>query len=146
MCAWQVMLGLDQMLSKLLDPDATSIASAKHSKFVQKEGLLGSPNAIANASKLPAWKWWLTYGTSVPELQSVALKVLAQCSSACSCERNWSTYGFIHSKSRNRLKPARAKDLVFVFSNLRLLRKMDDLEYEEMFPVWDSSDEESDRE
>ena len=76
----------------------------------------------------------------MPELQSVAVKVLAQCSSACSCERNWSTYGFIHSKARNRLRPGRARDLVFVFSNLRLLKKMEDLEYEEQFPEWDSSD------
>lgn len=135
------MLGLNDMLSKLLSPEDAAKASMQHSKFKQKEGLLGSVNAQANVRKLPAWKWWLTYGATVPELQKAAVKILSQCSSACSCERNWSTYGFIHSKARNRLQPSRARDLVYVFSNLRLLEQMDDAEYEEEYIEWDSSDD-----
>ncbi len=38
-----------------------------------------------------------------------------------SCERNWSTYGFIHSKARNKLLHTRADKLVRVFCNLKLL-------------------------
>ena len=56
-------------------------------------------------------------------LQTLALKLLGQpCSSSCA-ERNWSTYGFIHSMRRNRITPKRAEDLVFVHSNLRLLSR-----------------------
>jgi hypothetical protein len=44
-------------------------------------------------------------------------------SSAGACERNWSTYDFIHCKKRNRLTPERANDLVFVFTNLQLAAK-----------------------
>ncbi|XP_030940040.1 uncharacterized protein LOC115964964 [Quercus lobata] len=67
--------------------------------------------------------WWSTYGSTLPILQTLALKLLQQpCSSSCA-ERNWSTYGFIHSMRRNRITPKRAEDLVFVHSNLRLLSR-----------------------
>ena len=55
-------------------------------------------------------KWWVVHGTSALMLQSIALKLVGQpCSSSC-CERNWSTYNFIHSLKRNKLTPQRAKD------------------------------------
>ncbi|KAH9320414.1 hypothetical protein KI387_044514, partial [Taxus chinensis] len=38
-----------------------------------------------------------------------------------SAERNWSTYGFIHSAKRTMLASKKAEDLVYVHSNLRLL-------------------------
>ncbi len=52
----------------------------------------------------------------------MARKILHQKMCASACERNWSSYGFIHSKSRNRLTNDRAKDLVFVFTNMRVAR------------------------
>jgi hypothetical protein len=39
------------------------------------------------------------YGAGVPELQRLAIKLTAQPCAASSCERNWSTFGFIHSKA-----------------------------------------------
>ncbi|XP_075675180.1 uncharacterized protein LOC142644454 [Castanea sativa] len=67
--------------------------------------------------------WWSNYGSRLPMLQTLALKLLGQpCSSSCA-ERNWSTYGFIHCMRRNRITPKRAEDLVFVHSNLQLLSR-----------------------
>ncbi|KAL4598518.1 hypothetical protein ACB092_11G064800 [Castanea dentata] len=67
--------------------------------------------------------WWSNYGSRLPMLQTLALKLLGQpCSSSCA-ERNWSTYGFIHCLRRNRITPKRAEDLVFVRCNLRLLSR-----------------------
>ena len=43
--------------------------------------------------------------------------------SSSSAERNWSTYGFIHSVKRNRLGSQKAEDLVYVHSNLRLVSR-----------------------
>lgn len=54
-------------------------------------------------------------------------------SSAGACERNWSSYDFIHSKKRNKLTPQRANDLVFVFTNLRLMAKFKE---PEKFAEW----------
>ncbi|KAK4406691.1 hypothetical protein Sango_0675600 [Sesamum angolense] len=67
-------------------------------------------------------KWWLVRGSATPHLQSISLKLLGHVSSSC-CERNWSTYAFIHSIRRNQITPQRAQDLVFVHNNLRLLSR-----------------------
>jgi hypothetical protein len=59
---------------------------------------------------------------------------------------NWSTYDFIHNKKRNRLRPDRANDLVEVFSNLCLISKVNNIEYEEQMVAWDSREEELEEE
>ena len=59
---------------------------------------------------------------------------------ACACERNWSTYDYIHNKKRNRLKAGRAEKLVFVFSNLRLIMKVRAIDYEEQ--CWSCAEKE----
>ena len=74
--------------------------------------------------------WWSNYGSNLPmlqtldlKLQTLDLKLLGQpCSSSC-VERNWITYGFVHCMRRNRITPKRAEDLVVVHSNLQLLSR-----------------------
>ncbi|KAI8572767.1 hypothetical protein RHMOL_Rhmol01G0225900 [Rhododendron molle] len=44
--------------------------------------------------------------------------------SATGCERNWSTFEFIHSKKRNRLEHKRLNDLVYVRYNLKLRERI----------------------
>ena len=60
---------------------------------------------------------------SVPHLQEIGRGVTSLVSSAGACERIWSDYGFIHSKRRNELMPARANDLVYLFTNSRMMAK-----------------------
>jgi hypothetical protein len=40
-----------------------------------------------------------------------------------SCEWSWSSYSFVHSKARNRLLSSRAEDLVYVYTNSRVLNQ-----------------------
>jgi len=56
--------------------------------------------------------------------------------SSC-CEKNWSTYTFIHSLKKNKLTPTRAEDLVYVHNNLRLLSRSLDEYNEEETRMWD---------
>ncbi|XP_039054496.1 uncharacterized protein LOC120196874 [Hibiscus syriacus] len=65
-------------------------------------------------------EWWMIYGTCTPELQRLATKVLSQTTSASNCERNWSTFSYIHTKARNRLKYKKLEKLVFTYYNMRL--------------------------
>ncbi|XP_028071035.1 uncharacterized protein LOC114273439 [Camellia sinensis] len=58
------------------------------------------------------------------------------CSSSC-CERNWSTYFFIHSIKRNKMTPQCAEDLVFVHNNLRLLSRRSRQYIEGESKLWD---------
>jgi hypothetical protein len=56
-------------------------------------------------------------------LPRIARKILAQVVSSSSCEWNWTSYSFVHSKARNRLLPSRAEDLVYVYTNSRVLNQ-----------------------
>jgi len=90
-------------------------------------GCFADRESIEDQALFEPKQWWGLHGQRTPELKSLALKLLGQPASSSSCERNWSTYGFIDSVTRNRLTPPRAEDLVFVHSNMRLLsRKSDD--------------------
>jgi hypothetical protein len=63
---------------------------------------------------MPAVHWWLAWGAAVPELQSVALKVLSQPISVGGVERVWSIFGWIQNKLWSKMLPATAKKLVMV--------------------------------
>ena len=100
-------------------------------------------SALADMQKLPPIAWWENYGTGTPELQRLAIRVLSQVSSASACERNWSTYGFIHSMKRNRLGHKKADDLVYVHSNLRLISRKEPSYSSGPCKAWDVLDEDS---
>ena len=70
--------------------------------------------------KEKAHVWWFTSGNIGKLLPYIAQRILAQVVSLSSCERNWSSYSFVHSKARNRLYSSHAEDLVYVYTNLRV--------------------------
>ncbi len=74
---------------------------------------------IREANLLPHQWWHRVGGASLPKL---AQRVLSLACSASSCERNWSMYSFVHNKSRNRLGVKKAEELVYIYSNSKLLR------------------------
>jgi len=55
------------------------------------------------------------------------------------CERNLSTYSFIHSLKRNKLDPKRVEDLVYVHTNLRLLTRKNEEYNQGNNKMWDIS-------
>ena len=63
--------------------------------------------------------WWAIYGTCTPILPGLAMKLLGHPCSSSSCERNWSTYKYIHSIKKNKLTSQRAEDMVYIQINLR---------------------------
>ncbi|XP_055962310.1 uncharacterized protein LOC130015689 [Mercurialis annua] len=65
-------------------------------------------------------EWWIQYGESALELQTIAIKVLSQTTSSSNCERNWSTFSLIHTKTRNILRYQKLHSLIFVHYNMRL--------------------------
>ena len=81
--------------------------------------------------------WWANFGAETPLLQSLALKLLGQPASSSCCERNWSTYAFIHLLRRNKLNPSRAEDLVYIHNNLRLLSRNSEQYETEKNKMWD---------
>jgi hypothetical protein len=67
--------------------------------------------------------WWFTSVSVGKLLPRIVRRILAQVVSSSSCERNWSSYSFVHSKAQNRLLPSRVEDLVYVYTNLRVLNQ-----------------------
>ena len=86
-------------------------------------GVFTEPECLNDMYLMAPKHWWATYGSQVPMLQALAFKLLGQPSSSSCCERNWSTYKFIHSCTRNKLAPKRAQDLVYIHNNLRFLSR-----------------------
>lgn len=71
-----------------------------------------------SANILNSSLWWQSWPTS--KLQQLAIKVLLIPTSSAAAERNFSNFGFIHNKIRNRLKNDRVKKLVYIYGNLRM--------------------------
>eukprot|EP00955_Chlamydomonas_euryale_P056729 356537-Chlamydomonas_euryale.AAC.1 len=116
--------GRKKMFYRLLGHDKARVLKA-YKEFGDYSKMRGCIDPVvwdlAAEKDMVPWEWWEQHGAAWPTLRIVAMRVLAQPSSASSCERNWSTYEFIHNRRRNRLTMERADDLVFVFSNLRLV-------------------------
>ena len=138
-CA-QVTEGLMTVVERLM-PDDSAQVMVEYNTYRRGEGLFARKMVRDSIGKVSAHSWWDLYGASTPLVQQLAMKVLAQPSSACACERSWSTMDFIHSKKRNRLSAKRAADLVFVYSNRRLLDKLEKVGYTEAVLGSDSESE-----
>ena len=84
--------------------------------------------------EISIYDWWDTcmdpkvYG----HLREIALMVFSVLPSGSSCERNFSSFGFIQSKLRNRLSDGKTEKLVFVYSNMKELDKVSAEEEEEL--------------
>jgi hypothetical protein len=85
---------------------------------------LRSPEALRAVGQMDVHLWWSAHGHDTAHLKLFAMRLTGQVASASACERSWSTFDFIQSKRRNRLTPKRASDLVYVFSNKRVLRTL----------------------
>ena len=95
----------------------------EYAKFSGSSHDFFDPDCLRDRAFMEPKDWWVTYGSSTPNIQALTFKLLVQpCSSSC-CERNWSTYSFIQSLKRNKLTPALAEDLVYVNTNLCLLSR-----------------------
>ena len=70
------------------------------------------------------WLQAFCYENSV--LRDIALRVHSTPTVASAAERNWSMFCFVHSKRRNRLYGHKVDKLVYVYQNMRLLRKIRD--------------------
>ena len=92
--------------------------------------------------------FWRVHGYIAPDLAALATKILNLTVTTCAAERCWSTYDFIHNKRCNRLRKDRAEKLVHIFSNSRLLRKVNhtiweakEMDYDEVITSESSGDE-----
>ncbi|KAL1210202.1 hypothetical protein V5N11_013230 [Cardamine amara subsp. amara] len=91
--------------------------------FKNATGLFDHYMAIRQRTVQAPAEWWSNYGSSTPNLQKFAIKVLSLTCSATGCERNWGVFQLLHTKRRNRLTQSRLNDMVFVKYNRALQRR-----------------------
>ena len=115
-------------------------ASEQLHMYRSRKGIFASEWVFEAAEKMPAAAWWDTYGASVPELQSFAMLLLSQPSSASICERINGEFAFVKDPKRNRLKHVKANKLVGLFHNLRLLFRLKKPDYTEPMVGWNEED------
>jgi len=118
-------------------PQELAQVKEEYSRFSSCSEEFNDPDSIYDRWAISPMTWWTNHGQSVPLLMSLAIKLLSQPASSSCCERNWSTYSFIHSVKRNALTPERAEDLVFVHSNLRHLSRRTDAYKTGETRMWD---------
>ena len=70
---------------------------------------------------LSAHAWWDFEGACGKLIAPIAKRILAQPMSSSTCERNWSSYSYVHNKSRNKLATTRVADLVYVYTNSKVV-------------------------
>ncbi|XP_059654936.1 uncharacterized protein LOC132301724 [Cornus florida] len=111
--------GLYQCIERLIP------TTLELSRYMKADGLFGSSIAIRQRKSRAPADWWSVYGSTTPNLQKFAIKVLSLTCSASGCERNWSVFEHLHNKKRNRLTQCRLNDLVFIKYNRALKRRYD---------------------
>jgi hypothetical protein len=86
----------------------------------QPEHAFSDPDVQANAAGVKqtaedSKAWWQHYGYECPQLQDAALKLMSAPPTAAGDERDWSTWSFVWSNSRDRLLLGHVALLVYVY-------------------------------
>ncbi len=111
---------------------------AELATYQAREGVFTKPYVIASAKRMAPASWWATYCKHLPLLSSVARRVLAQPVCASAAERNWSVYGQIKTRERNRMGHAVGDKLVYCHEALHLKGKLQKASYTQKILKWDT--------
>uniref|UniRef100_A0A8R7PE57 DUF659 domain-containing protein n=1 Tax=Triticum urartu TaxID=4572 RepID=A0A8R7PE57_TRIUA len=79
------------------DPNNYKTVKKEFADFALMMNAFQDADSIEDTNDFEPKQWCGTHGGSTKFLKSLALKLLGQPSSSPCCERNWSTYSFIHS-------------------------------------------------
>ena len=127
----EVMRGFRRACAVLFDNKRTRVKAMKELLYYKNsKGIFSQSETFEMAKGMSGAEWWELVGAETPEIQRMALILLSKSGSVSMNERTWKEYSWVHSKSRNRLKPTRAEKLVIVHSNLRMREKIESMSVE----------------
>ncbi|KAK9279780.1 hypothetical protein L1049_013462 [Liquidambar formosana] len=102
------------------DSAARRILREQLGSYLRLEGSLGEEDAMDCRDKMDPVAWWENFGSEIPHLQTLAIKILSQVSSVVICQESWQDNDFPYREMADRLGVERVEDVVFVRNNLRL--------------------------
>ena len=112
--------GFMQILRRLLpSSNAVMLALQEYSSYKSGDGF--SSEELEIARKVAPLKFWECYCGHLPQLQSVALRILDLRAGTRCVESHFSVMGSVHTKSRNRLVNGKVKKLTYIVTNTRML-------------------------
>ena len=125
------------------DPVQERVAACmiQFAEYRKKEGPFAKKHVMIAAKQMAPATWWKTFGSHLPILKSVAVRVLSQTVCASAAERNWSVYGKIKSKERSRMTHDVGDKRVYCHEALHLKQKRESPDYEEPVEKWDTDDD-----
>jgi len=91
----------------------TSLVLSNLAEYRTKSGLWSRPQLCYSAQNIDPITWWQGLCTKQP-LCPIAVQLLNLPPTSAGCEKNWSTFGRIHTRSRNKLLPNKVEMLVAI--------------------------------
>ncbi|XP_058770929.1 uncharacterized protein LOC131644443 isoform X2 [Vicia villosa] len=96
--------GLHQCITRMVgSPEERAKIEIQLDDFEKRANLLGDPLAVMRASYETPSVWWTDFGGGLPELQSLAIRVLSLTCSSYGSEINQSAFKMVCAKRRNLL-------------------------------------------
>ena len=136
---------LNKVFQAFVGQEKVAQARLQYQSFLMRSGEFSEPALWEGGSlTMSPLMWWQTFCYDNATLRECALPVCSVVSVASSAERNWSIFGFIHSQARNRLYAGKADKLVYIYNNMRMLRKVRNPDFQDpcVLPYDSDSDEE----
>ncbi|CAK8571854.1 unnamed protein product [Lathyrus sativus] len=116
--------GLHHCITRMAgSPEERTKIEIQLDDFERRTYLLGDPVAIMTAGYEIPTVWWADFGGGLPELQSLALRVLSSTCSSYGPESNQSAFKMVYPKRRNLLRQESDNNAVFVMVNSKLGEK-----------------------
>ncbi|KAG5668743.1 hypothetical protein PVAND_016670 [Polypedilum vanderplanki] len=113
---------------EVLAPNSAEKVDDEFAKFINMISNL-SQNKKEMIYQMDPKAYWNAFGKSqFPTLYICANYVYDMVASSAAAERVWSSFGFIHTKLRNRLSSNRVDKLISIYVNNALISKLDNFE------------------
>ncbi|EXX61861.1 hypothetical protein RirG_167190 [Rhizophagus irregularis DAOM 197198w] len=115
---------IEKEILSLVGEEYKDIVLTELAEYVRKTGSFAHSHLWGDVIQKSV-NWWNLMKGRYPILSDIAIQILFIPATSAASERNWSTFGFIHSKLRNKLHKKRVEKIVYMFWNLRILRSLE---------------------
>ncbi|ONK66330.1 uncharacterized protein A4U43_C06F6620 [Asparagus officinalis] len=131
-----VRIGLEKVIQKMVSNNEERMKIAEelrdyHSLDPRIFGLMAVDSLHVSHPRI----WWDMWGSSVPVLQNLAIKVLSQPCSFLTAEKNWTAPGATKMSMRDHLESTRLQDLLYVRMNIHLMKTTAKMEKIDLKPI-----------
>ena len=128
----QIRQNVAQVFDSFAVKEHAATAKLQLQQFLMRSGEFSDDQIWTKESlSLGGINWFQAFCYEDTVLRDIGLPVHSTPTMAFAAKRNWRVFGFIRSKSRNRLYGHKVERLVYIYQNMRLLSETRDPAFEE---------------